>query len=165
MPYNGDPVAIFIAVLVAVTVAYSWNGNRSCSVALLVSLVCGLLLDHYSNEPLQVVSLVVCGFIAIGKYNGYKLSRMPIKTNEANYLIFIIFNVRVAVWMLYLQGLFDGETFFISSMILLILELIIVRWSINGTRIHTTSNRVWDACRDYIFVCVSLFQNNIKRRN
>ena len=137
MLYHGHIITDTITNGIIATFLLSVWFNPRCAYAIAISLITAKLTYYYGVAPLHLIALVVCAFISIGKLDGIKLTLIEVESNEVNYLISATFIVRVAVWTLYLLGLFGDEALYVSSMLLILFELIVVLGSLhNGTNLH-----------------------------
>ena len=142
MIYHGEIVTDTITNMIIGTIILSVWFNPRCAVALLFSLVAAKLTNYYDVAPLHLIALIFCAFISIGKLDGIKPTLIEVESNEVNYIVSAIFMVRVAAWTLYLLGLYGGgEAFYITSMLLILFEVIVILGSLhNGTTLHRFTN-------------------------
>ena len=144
MLYHGQIVSDGMTNLVIGTFFLSLilnSDNRRLAYAIGVSLIAAKIVAYYGVMPLQLLVLAGCALIPIRSRGKW----IEVETNEVNYLLSATFMVRVAVWTLYLIGLYGDETFYVSSILLILFELIVILGSArNGTNLHRFTGTSWD---------------------
>ena len=114
-----------LAVIFAATVAAFKNVRWS--LALFISLLGAVTLANSGLKEYHFLAMLPAFFVCIVSFDGGRIGLIPIEKNEVNYLLAILYGLRVIVFTVCIMGLIAFEVaWVISTLVFLVLQIALV---------------------------------------
>ena len=129
MYYLIENVISFVTLSAAVA---CWWGNRRASVAILISLISGLVLSEYNLTVYHPFAMLVGAWFCLVDFKDGKLSALGVAGNEVNHAIVYLYCMRVIVELLRMEGVGGVETMWVITTVMLLIQLSLATGSVTG---------------------------------